>query len=106
MFTKRFKLQVIAILSIMLSHIPHIALAEAVVADNQMVSTIVLVDNFSREKAQEKVISYLSKGEVQQKLIENGISPDEAASRVASLSNLELQKLSTQIDQAQYGGDI
>lgn len=90
----------------MMSNLPNVAFAEVTLSQNQMVSTSVLVDDFNRELTQEKIISYLNKDDVKQKLMDNGVSASEANSRIASLSNQELQKLSQQIDQAQYGGDI
>lgn len=105
-FTKRFRFLVVVTITVMLSHLPNVAFAEVALTQNQMVSTSVLVDELSREQTEQKVISYLNKDDVKQKLMDNGISADEANSRIASLSNQELQKLSQQIDQAQYGGDI
>lgn len=90
----------------MLSHLPSVAFAEAALHQHQMISTSALVEEFDREQTQKKIISYLSKDDVTQKLVDSGISANEASARIASLSNLELQQLSTQLDQAQYGGDV
>jgi hypothetical protein len=103
-FSASTKFFIITVLTVMLSHVPNVAAAE--IASNQMVPTEAVVADLSRAQTEAKVLNYLSKSEVQQKLIENGVSPDEASARLASLSDQELKNLSVQIDKAQYGGDI
>ena len=71
-----------------------------------MISTSEMLENFDRQLAQEKVANYLSQKDVESKLVEQGITLAEAKARVMSLSDQELQNLSTQVDKAQYGGDI
>lgn len=98
---------VIAVLTICLSHLPNVAFAEVAMDHaQQMVPTSVVVEEFNRQQTEEKVLNFLNKDEVQKKLVAQGLNADEAKLRVASLSNQELQSLSKQIDQAQYGGDI
>lgn len=98
---------IIAVLTLCLSHLPNVAFAEVAMNNTQqMVPTSVVVEEFNRQQTEAKVLNFINKDEVQTKLVSQGLSADEAKLRVASLSNQELQTLATQIDQAQYGGDI
>ncbi|MCM2354822.1 MAG: PA2779 family protein [Pseudobdellovibrio sp.] len=96
----------VAVLSLSLSHLPNVVLAETIQAQKKMISTSEMLENFNRKLAQEKVANFLSQKDVELKLVEQGVSLAEAKARVMSLSDQELQNLSTQVDKAQYGGDI
>lgn len=96
----------IAVLTLSMSHIPNIVLAETLQAQKKMISTAEVLQNFDRKFAEDKVANYLSQKDVEGKLVAQGVSVDEAKARVASLSDQELQNLSQQVDKAQYGGDI
>lgn len=96
----------IAVLSLSLSHLPNVVLAETIQAQKKMISTTEVLENFDRKLAQEKIANYLNQKDVEQKLVEQGVSVAEAKARVMSLSDQELQNLSQQVDKAQYGGDI
>lgn len=96
----------VAVLSLSLSHLPNVVLAETIQAQKKMISTSEVLENFDRKLAQEKVANYLSQKDVENKLVEQGVSLAEAKARVMSLSDQELQNLSQQVDKAQYGGDI
>ena len=87
-------------LAVLISDVPRVASAE------QMLTTMEVVENLSRKKTEEKVRSYLDRQEVQTELVKFGLSPTEVSSRVASLSDQELNRLSLQMEQAQYGGDV
>lgn len=96
----------VAVLSLSLSHLPNVVLAETIQAKTKMITTTKILEKFDRELAQEKVANYLSQKNVELKLVEQGVSLAEAKARVMSLSDQELQNLSQQVDKAQYGGDI
>lgn len=103
----KYRNVIIAVLSLCISHLPNVAFAEVAMNEaTQMVPTSVVVEEFNRQQTETKVLNFLNKDDVQKKLVSQGLNADEAKMRVASLSNQELQSLSTQIDQAQYGGDI
>ncbi len=103
----KYRNVIIAVLSLCLSHLPNVAFAEVAMNEaTQMVPTSVVVEEFNRQQTETKVLNFINKDDVQKKLVSQGLNADEAKMRVASLSNQELQSLSTQIDQAQYGGDI
>jgi hypothetical protein len=52
------------------------------------------------------VLGYLNEGHVRDQLIQNGVAPEEASVRLASLSDQELRQLATQVQEARAGGDI
>ena len=54
----------------------------------------------------EKIVSILSRDEVQSELVARGIDPMEAKSRVAALTDDEASSLATQLDKAPAGGII
>ena len=106
-FTKKIKLTITIVLTTLMSHLPNVVMAEEMAAQKgEMIATSVVVNDFNRQRMETEVLNYLNKDEVRQKLIANGISPDEATARLASLSNQELQDMSKQVQQARYGGDI
>ncbi len=104
-FNNRFRFVTGCVLSLSLSNLPQVVFAESVQA-NKMISTTEVLAQFDRKAAQEKVADYIHQQNVEKRLIEQGVSADEAKQRIASLSDAELQNLSHQIDKAQYGGDI
>lgn len=102
--TNRCRFITIAAVSLSVSHIPQVVTAEVI--QQKMISTTEVLQSFDRKQTQEKIASYLSQKDIEQKLVAQGVSVSEAQARVASLSDQELQNLSQQIDKAQYGGDI
>ncbi|MES3038975.1 MAG: PA2779 family protein [Bdellovibrionota bacterium] len=100
-FSRRFKVTVCFALSLFMSNIPNVA-----VASSGMISTSEVVSRIDRAQEQQKVQDVLARGDVQKMLIENGVAPMEVSARLASLSDKELLQLSSQVEQAQAGGDI
>lgn len=103
--TNRVRFFTVGILSLSLSHLPQVVFAETI-QNNKMVSTAEVLERFNRKTTEDKVSSYLNQKQIEQKLVEQGVTVSEAQARIASLSDAELQNLSQQIDKAQYGGDI
>lgn len=103
--TNRVRFFTVGILSLSLSHLPQVVFAETI-QNNKMVSTAEVLERFNRKTTEDKVSSYLNQKQIEQKLVEQGVTVSEAQARMASLSDAELQNLSQQIDKAQYGGDI
>lgn len=94
-------------MAVVMSNVPNVVMAEsAVAAQNQMIPTSAVLEELSRTEAEQNVRDYLQRSEVQAELVKRGVSADEAASRLASLSEREIKQLSTQVQQAQAGGDI
>ncbi len=101
--TKSFRIFWSMLMALLMTHIPHLAWADA--AANEMVPTSVVVDQLSREQARAKIISHINRVEVRTELAKQGIAPEEVTQRLASLSDLEMKRMATQMDQAMYGGE-
>ena len=54
----------VAVLSLSLSHLPNVVLAETIQAQKKMISTAEVLENFDRKLDQEKVANYLSQKDV------------------------------------------
>ena len=107
LLTKRSKLAITIVLTFLMSHLPNVAAAEKLAAQQgEMISTDVVVHNFNRQRTEQDILNYLSKDKAKETLMANGISAEEASARIASLSDQELQDMSKQVEQAKYGGDI
>lgn len=75
----------------------------------KMIPTSQVVHDLSqdlRAENQAKVLKFLDRNDVKNKLISMGVTQEEASLRLASLSNSDLEKLSGEIDQAMAGGVI
>lgn len=99
--------------------IPDAALAANVkytIAQQQMVSTDTVLETVvpkadmsvagGRVEMENDIKEFLKKEDVKSKLKEKGLSADEISSRLASLSDSELQMMSKQVQEARAGGDI
>lgn len=58
------------------------------------------------QQDREKIVSMLSRDDVQSQLVSRGIDPTQAKLRVASLTDDEASSLATQLDKAPAGGII
>ncbi len=96
----------IATLTVLMSHIPNVALADVAIQKQEMISAGSVLADISREEAAKEVKNYLSKTEVQAELMKHGLTADEVNTRLASLSKQELQQLAGQVQEARAGGDI
>ena len=101
----KLKLFCIYMLSVFMTHIPDVALAETAAAAS-MIPTSAVVSDLNKAEAQANIDNFLKRDDVQKQLMANGISADEAATRVAALSPAEMRDLSSQMEQARAGGDI
>ncbi len=97
----------IATLTLLMSHIPNVVLAEQLLnTSSEMISTSSVLADISRAEAQKEVSDYISKSEVQTQLMKHGLSADEVDSRLASLSDQEMRQLAGQVSEARAGGDV
>lgn len=96
-FSKSF---LAVLMSVLMTHLPNVVLAE------EMIATNVVVNELSRAEAEANVQKYLDRDDVQIALEKQGLSVDEISKKMASLSDYELNQLSKQMDEARYGGDI
>lgn len=71
-----------------------------------MITTSEAAAEMSRADADKKMSEFLDRGDVKAQLVKLGVSPEEAASRLAGLSDKEALKLSTDIETATLGGDV
>ena len=69
-----------------------------------MITTTSAIDLMNRADHQAKVVNFLSRADVQKQLIGFGVTADEAFKRVARLSDSELEKLSSEIDNSTAAG--
>ncbi|MDX1392702.1 MAG: PA2779 family protein [Rheinheimera sp.] len=56
--------------------------------------------------SQQQVLAFVDSAEVQQKLIQLGVSPDDAKQRIASMTTTELDALNTQLNDMPAGGIV
>ena len=99
-----FKKMLIVTLSVMLTRVPQ--LQAAAEAQGKMISTVDWVNEQSRKEMEAKVTQFMNREDVATQLTQNGVNPTEAQMRVASLSDAELQHLSSEIDKSTYGGSV
>lgn len=86
-----------------MTNIPYLAWAEAAPS---MIPTSVVVEQMGAAEARAKVQSFLNREDFKSELIKRGVQPEEVNARIAALSEQELKQLATQMDKAQYGGDL
>lgn len=96
------KFYISLLMAAVISNVPHIAVAKVA---GKMISTAEVVQELSREQAMAKVNTILSHAEVREKLVKLGLTQDEISKRMATLSDVEMQKFADQLDQAQFAGD-
>ncbi|MBC7457227.1 MAG: PA2779 family protein [Bdellovibrionaceae bacterium] len=101
----KLKLFCIYMLSVLMTHIPDVALAETAAA-NSMIPTSVVLADLNAADTKFNVENFLKRDDVQKQLMANGISATEATARVAALSPAEMKNLALQMEQARAGGDI
>lgn len=71
-----------------------------------MITTNAVVEVMTRTQTEQKVVEFMSRGDVKEQMIKLGVSPEEATVRVAHLSDNELRKIAGEIDQSVAGGDV
>lgn len=101
MIIKRFLSALLAI-SILFTSSIQIVQAAMISAEQVAQSSVTTTGQQDREK----IVSMLSRDDVQSQLIARGIDPTEAKLRVASLTDDEASSLATQLDKAPAGGII
>ncbi len=99
-FKKNF---VIFGMAALLTNAPQIVTAETAM---MMIPTSSVVAEMTKEQASNEVASFLKRSEVQQQLMERGLSANEVEQRLAALSQSELNSLALQMQEARAGGDI
>lgn len=77
---------------------------QAAMISTEQVAQSAITSKGDQDRA--KIVSMLSRDEVQTELVARGIDPTEAKSRVAALTDDEASSLSSQLDKAPAGGII
>ena len=93
---KKFVATAMAVLMVM--SVAPIGLAQA-----KMVTTDQVLEHADQGSDQKRVESFILREDVQRQLVLLGINPEEAASRVASLSNGEIQQIAGRLDELPAG---
>jgi hypothetical protein len=73
------------------------------VAQAKMVSTDQVIEQSNPSDDRAQVLNFLMREDVQQQLIRLGVDPNEAAERVATLSDEELQQIAGRLDELPAG---
>jgi len=92
------KFVAIAMATLMVMNVAPIGLAEA-----KMVTTDQVLEQADPKNDRDRVESFLLREDVQSQLVVLGIDPEEAASRVASLSDEEIQQIAGRLDELPAG---
>ncbi len=92
------KLVATAMTVLMVMNVAPIGLAQA-----KMVTTDQVLEHADPGSDRERVESFILREDVQRQLVLQGINPEEAASRVASLSNGEIQQIAGRLDELPAG---
>jgi hypothetical protein len=79
-------------------------LLSALPARAEMIGTAQMLAQ-APEAQQERVAAFLAREDVQRQFVALGVSPADAATRVASLTESQLQELSSRIDSLPTGAD-
>lgn len=74
-------------------------------AQAAMVPTDQVIDKSSVANDRERVKSFLAREDVQRQMETLGVDPDNAAARVASLSDTEVQQIANKLDELPAGQD-
>lgn len=92
------KLVATAMAVLMVMNVAPIGLAQA-----KMVTTDQVLEHADPGSDQKRVESFILREDVQRQFVLLGINPEEAASRVASLSNGEIQQIAGRLDELPAG---
>ncbi len=72
----------------------------------KMMPTMEVVEEAETNLARQEIATFMKNEMVQQELIKQGINPQEAMDRLASLSSTEIKNLSEQIKKSQAGAGV
>lgn len=104
-FNRKLETAVIYTMTLLISNAPQLAMSQPT-QTLSMIPTSSLVIELTEVEAQENISNFLSRADVQQQLMSSGLSQEEVALRLATLSRSEMNKLSSQITEARAGGDL
>ncbi len=73
------------------------------VAKAEMVTTDTVIQNYNSTEDRTRVMDFMLREDVQQQLTTLGVDPEEAARRVASLSDEEIQQIAGRLEELPAG---
>ncbi|OYZ23080.1 MAG: hypothetical protein B7Y39_06215 [Bdellovibrio sp. 28-41-41] len=101
----------LVMVALMAMPIPNMAFAASV--QKEMVSASSVLNEMNvvalpanRQQQEREIRAFLQNDDVKAQLQAKGVSAEEMTSRLASLSDQEMNSMSTQIQQARAGGDL
>ena len=97
----KFKTPIAVIVSVTLIQAPLTTYAQQA---PQMISTHQVIEELSHAELQTNIAKFLDRADVQAQMQKSGLTAEEAALRLASLSKQELQQISNQIEAGRSGG--
>ena len=77
----------------------------AITAKAGLIGTETVINTVQGEKSRSQVIAFLDRQEVRDAFVKKGINPEQAKSRVASLTDQEISQICKTLDQLPAGGD-
>ena len=77
----------------------------AITAKASIIGTETVINTVQGEKSRSRVIAFLDRQEVRDAFVKKGINPEQAKSRVASLTDQEISQICKTLDQLPAGGD-
>lgn len=94
-------------MAFVMSNIPNVLMADDLnYSKIEMISAGQVLEEITRAQAEKNVRDYLEITAIKNELLKNGISSDEAVTRLSTLSEQEIRQLSGQVSEARAGGDI
>ena len=95
------------LMAFVMSNVPNVLMADTITGSKaEMISASQVLEEITRTQAERNIRDYLEKTAIQNELLKNGISSDEAIVRLSILSEQEIRQLSGQVNEARAGGDI
>ncbi len=76
------------------------------IAQAEMVTTDKVIEQYNSTEDRTRVIDFMLREDVQQQMTLLGVDPEEAARRVASLSDEEIQQIAGQLDELPAGEGV
>ncbi len=73
------------------------------IANAEMVTTDTVIQNYNSTEDRTQVMDFMLREDVQQQLTTLGVDPEEAARRVASLSDEEIQQIAGRLEELPAG---
>ncbi len=100
MMAKNGSKRVVAVAMVMLMAMTSMPIG---IANAEMVTTDTVIQQYNATEDRTRVMDFMLREDVQQQLTILGVDPEEAARRVASLSDEEIQKIAGRLEELPAG---